>query len=133
MLQKYRENPWENWRDKDTVLYLVTSLASKGQTQRHGTTQTNQLVDLTSFATEHILPELQKDTGMCFINHLYVMVFVSVENTYVHICTNFMLVTYVNVLVVMIILCEYKWSRIYVCCRTSCSRVAVYCDPRLEV
>lgn len=63
MLQKYIENPWENWRDKDTVLYLVTSLASKGQTQRHGTTQTNQLVDLTSFATEHILPELQKDTG----------------------------------------------------------------------
>jgi hypothetical protein len=64
MLQKYIENPWENWRDKDTVLYLVTSLASKGQTQRDGTTQTNELVDLTSFATEHILPELQKDTGM---------------------------------------------------------------------
>jgi exportin-2 (importin alpha re-exporter) len=77
MLQKYRDNPWENWRDKDTVLYLVTSLASKGQTQRHGTTQTNQLVDLTTFATEHILPELQKDTGKCLINHLYVMVFVS--------------------------------------------------------
>lgn len=74
MLQKYIENPWENWRDKDTVLYLVTSLASKGQTQRHGTTQTNQLVDLTSFATEHILPELQKDTGMCLIKHLYIMV-----------------------------------------------------------
>lgn len=108
MLQKYIENPWENWRDKDTVLYLVTSLASKGQTQRHGTTQTNQLVDLTSFATEHILPELQKDTGMCLIKHLYVMVFMSFEKTCMYICTNCMLVTYFNVLVMMIILCEYK-------------------------
>jgi exportin-2 (importin alpha re-exporter) len=64
MLQKYRDDPWQNWRDKDTVLYLVTSLASKGQTQRHGITQTSQLVDLTSFTTEHVLPELQKDAGM---------------------------------------------------------------------
>ncbi|PNF40478.1 Exportin-2 [Cryptotermes secundus] len=63
MLQKYEEAPVQNWRDKDTVLYLVTSLASKGQTQRHGTTQTNQLVDLTSFTTEHVLPELQKDAS----------------------------------------------------------------------
>lgn len=63
MLQKYKENPWQNWRDKDTVLYLVTSLASKGQTERHGITQTSQLVDLTSFANEHVLPELQKDAG----------------------------------------------------------------------
>ncbi|XP_069676561.1 exportin-2 [Periplaneta americana] len=61
MLQSYKENPMQNWRGKDTVLYLVTSLASKGQTQRHGITQTSQLVDLNSFATEHILPELQKD------------------------------------------------------------------------
>jgi hypothetical protein len=108
MLQKYTENPWENWRDKDTVLYLVTSLASKGQTQRHGTTQTNQLVDLTSFATEHILPELQKDTGMCFIKRLYVTVFMSLEKTCIHICTNCMLVTCFNVLVMIIILCEHK-------------------------
>jgi hypothetical protein len=64
MLQKYKDSPWQNWRDKDTVLYLVTSLASKGQTQRHGITQTSQLVDLTSFTTEHVLPELQKDAGM---------------------------------------------------------------------
>lgn len=98
------ENPWENWRDKDTVLYLVTSLASKGQTQRHGTTQTNQLVDLTSLATEHILPELQKDTGTCLIKHLYVMVFMSFEKTCMRICTNCM---HFNVLV-MIILCVYK-------------------------
>ncbi|PSN33093.1 Exportin-2 [Blattella germanica] len=61
MLQNYKENPQQNWRSKDTALYLVTSLASKGQTQRHGITQISHLVDLSSFATEHILPELQKD------------------------------------------------------------------------
>lgn len=70
MLQKYEEAPLQNWRDKDTVLYLVTSLASKGQTQRHGTTQTNQLVDLTSFTTEHVLPELQKDACMYITNNI---------------------------------------------------------------
>ena len=63
MLQSYKENPQQNWRSKDTALYLVTSLASKGQTQRHGITQISQLVDLTSFSTEQILPELQKDDG----------------------------------------------------------------------
>ena len=65
MLQNYNENSQQNWRSKDTALYLVTSLASKGQTQRHGITQISQLVDLNSFSTEHILPELQKDDGEC--------------------------------------------------------------------
>ncbi|KDR18464.1 exportin-2 [Zootermopsis nevadensis] len=75
MLQKYKENPWQNWRDKDTVLYLVTSLASKGQTERHGITQTSQLVDLTSFANEHVLPELQKDA----VNTLPVLIADSIK------------------------------------------------------
>jgi hypothetical protein len=87
MLQKYKEAPMENWRDKDTVLYLVTSLASKGQTQRHGATQTNQLVDLISFTTEHVLPELHKDAGMCI--SYYVIVFLRIEeHACMHLCIN---------------------------------------------
>lgn len=59
MLQKYQENPSQNWRSKDAALYLVTSLASKGQTQKHGVTQSSELVDLFAFAEQHVLPELQ--------------------------------------------------------------------------
>lgn len=60
MIQRYGESPEQNWRSKDAALYLVTSLAAKGQTQKHGITQSSQLVDLNSFAQEHILTELQK-------------------------------------------------------------------------
>lgn len=60
MLQKYNENPTQNWRSKDAALYLVTSLAAKGQTEKHGVTQSSQLVNLTDFAAQHIIPELEK-------------------------------------------------------------------------
>ncbi|KAK7791230.1 hypothetical protein R5R35_001387 [Gryllus longicercus] len=60
MLQKYAENPSQNWTSKDAAVYLVTSLAAKGQTQRHGITQSSELVNLHEFASQHILPELQK-------------------------------------------------------------------------
>lgn len=63
MLQKYSENPGQNWRSKDAALYLVTSLAAKGQTEKHGVTQSSQLVNLTDFAAQHILPEMEKPDG----------------------------------------------------------------------
>jgi hypothetical protein len=88
MLQKYKEAPLQNWRDKDTALYLVTSLASKGQTQRHGTTQTNQLVDLNSFTTEHVLPELQKDAGMYIRNYVIVQSVSKMSFTALKACIN---------------------------------------------
>ena len=64
MLQKYSENPTQNWRSKDAALYLVTSLAAKGQTEKHGVTQSSQLVNLTDFSALHIIPELEKPDGM---------------------------------------------------------------------
>ncbi|XP_046736247.1 exportin-2 [Diprion similis] len=60
MLQNYAEKPTENWRSKDAALYLVTSSASKGQTQKHGVTQSSDLVSLPQFAVQHIEPELAK-------------------------------------------------------------------------
>ncbi|KAK3928644.1 Exportin-2 [Frankliniella fusca] len=60
MLLKYSENPTQNWRSKDAALYLVTSLAAKGQTEKHGVTQSSQLVNLTDFAAQNIIPELEK-------------------------------------------------------------------------
>ncbi|KAM3923511.1 exportin-2 isoform 1-T3 [Leptodactylus fuscus] len=59
MLQEYAKNPSVNWKHKDAAIYLVTSLASKAQTQKHGITQANELVNLTEFFISHILPDLK--------------------------------------------------------------------------
>lgn len=34
MLAEYAKNPGVNWKHKDAAIYLVTSLASKAQTQK---------------------------------------------------------------------------------------------------
>lgn len=60
MLSKYVENPKTNWRNKDTALYLVISLVSRGSTQKHGVTQTSQLVNISQFCQQQILPELER-------------------------------------------------------------------------
>ncbi|KAJ8681341.1 hypothetical protein QAD02_017128 [Eretmocerus hayati] len=66
MLQNYAAKPSENWRSKDAAIYLVTSSASKGQTQKHGVTQYSELVPLPDFAAQHIKPELEKpDVNEC--------------------------------------------------------------------
>jgi len=59
MLQQYNTNPKQNWKSKDAALYLVTSLATRAKTAKHGITQTNQLVDLQDFCNKHVIPELQ--------------------------------------------------------------------------
>lgn len=63
MLQNYAEKPAENWRSKDAAIYLITSSTSKGQTQKHGVTQSSDLVNLPQFAAQHIEPELAKMDG----------------------------------------------------------------------
>lgn len=60
MLTKYSEKPVENWRSKDAAVYLVTSLVSRGATQKHGVTQTSQLVSIPQFCQQHILTELER-------------------------------------------------------------------------
>uniref|UniRef100_A0A8C4HZ24 Exportin-2 n=1 Tax=Dicentrarchus labrax TaxID=13489 RepID=A0A8C4HZ24_DICLA len=59
MLSEYAKNPGENWKHKDAAIYLVTSLASKAQTQKHGITQANELVNLNEFFVNHILSDLK--------------------------------------------------------------------------
>jgi len=58
LLQQYAANPGTGWKMKDSAIYLVTSLAAKGQTQKHGITQVSQLVDTNDFFKNQILPEL---------------------------------------------------------------------------
>ncbi|CAH0717735.1 unnamed protein product, partial [Brenthis ino] len=60
MLNKYAESGGSAWVGKDTALFLVTSLASRGATQAAGVTKASPLVDLASFAANHVLPELQR-------------------------------------------------------------------------
>ena len=60
MLGIYNANPAQTWKSKDAAIYLVTSLATKAKTAKHGITKTNQLVDLVDFCRQHIIPELQK-------------------------------------------------------------------------
>ncbi|KAF3856376.1 hypothetical protein F7725_017099 [Dissostichus mawsoni] len=59
MLGEYAKSPGQNWKHKDAAIYLVTSLASKAQTQKHGITQANELVDLNEFFVNHILSDLK--------------------------------------------------------------------------
>ena len=62
MLSLYANDPVTNWKSKDAAIYLVTSLATKAKTAKHGITQTNQLVDLTDFCNKHIVQDLQNPT-----------------------------------------------------------------------
>ena len=64
MLSTYSAKPQECWRNKVAAIYLVTTLSAKGQTARHGATQINELVNITEFYQNHILPELQSNDGM---------------------------------------------------------------------
>lgn len=58
LLERYKADPKNNWRSKDTAIYLVTTLAAKGSTQKHGVTQASQLVPLPQFCQNDIIPEL---------------------------------------------------------------------------
>ena len=59
MLADYATNPQNKWRRKDAAIYLVTSLAVRAKTAKHGITQTNRLVDLAEFCATHVVPELR--------------------------------------------------------------------------
>lgn len=66
MLMKYTENPTQNWHSKDAALYLVISLVSRGATQRHGVTQTSQLVSVPQFCQQHVLQEIERPNGKLY-------------------------------------------------------------------
>ncbi|GLT84792.1 hypothetical protein SLE2022_030060 [Rubroshorea leprosula] len=56
LLASYATNPTVNWKDKDCAIYLVVSLATK---KAGGTSVSTDLVDVNSFFTSVIVPELQ--------------------------------------------------------------------------
>ncbi|GAA5843511.1 hypothetical protein JCM9279_000773 [Rhodotorula babjevae] len=62
-LQQYASSPQANWKSKDTAIFLLTSIATRGSTQQQGVTSTNALVDVIKFFSEHILADLQAAPG----------------------------------------------------------------------
>lgn len=73
MLGQYAINP-QNWRSKDAALFLVTTLASRGSTQRHGTTKISELVNLEEFTTMHVLPELANTNSEFKLHNAFITV-----------------------------------------------------------
>jgi len=80
MLENYNSNP-SQWKSKDAAMYLVTSLATRAKTAKHGITQTNELVNLSEFCGAHVIPELSQLANMAQLAIVkaacvkYVMVF----------------------------------------------------------
>ncbi|KAI0350026.1 Cse1-domain-containing protein [Trametes cingulata] len=62
-LNEYNANKAENWRAKDTAIYLLTAVATRGSTTQHGVTSTNALIDVVQFFSEHVFQDLQADPG----------------------------------------------------------------------
>lgn len=62
-LREYAANKAENWKAKDTAIYLLTAVATRGSTTQHGVTSTNTLVDIVKFFSEHVFQDLQADDG----------------------------------------------------------------------
>ncbi|KAG1888183.1 CAS/CSE protein [Suillus subluteus] len=52
-------NPAQNWKAKDSAIYLLTAVA----TEAHGVTSTNALVDVVKFFSEHVYQDLQASAG----------------------------------------------------------------------
>ncbi|KAI0648900.1 Cse1-domain-containing protein [Trametes meyenii] len=62
-LNEYTANKAENWRAKDTAIYLLTAVATRGSTTQHGVTSTNALIDVVQFFSDHVFQDLQADPG----------------------------------------------------------------------
>ncbi|BGP16685.1 hypothetical protein JCM10213_000398 [Rhodosporidiobolus nylandii] len=62
-LQQYAASPATAWKSKDTAIFLLTSIASRGSTAAQGVTATNALVDVIKFFSDHVLADLQAAPG----------------------------------------------------------------------
>jgi len=62
-LSEYQKYPKNNWRAKDTTIYLFSSIAAKGTaTASHGVKSTNRNVNVIEFFHKNIAADLVSDT-----------------------------------------------------------------------
>ncbi|KAJ7594086.1 CAS/CSE protein [Mycena floridula] len=59
-LGQYEANKAENWKSKDSAIYLLTAIATRGSTAQSGVTSTNALVDVIQFFSQHVYNDLQQ-------------------------------------------------------------------------
>lgn len=57
-LNDYSQNPANEWAKKDVVYFLVSALASKATTVKHGATATSQLINIADFYAQHVRNDL---------------------------------------------------------------------------
>ncbi|KAF9036301.1 CAS/CSE protein [Panaeolus papilionaceus] len=62
-LSEYNSNKAENWKAKDSAVFLLTAVATRGSTIQHGVTSTNSLVDVVKFFSDHVFEDLQAAAG----------------------------------------------------------------------
>jgi len=62
-LAEYAKNPAQNWRSKDTALFLFSAIAIKSSTATGGVTSTNILVDVCQFWTGNAQREFMERMG----------------------------------------------------------------------
>ncbi|EZF36381.1 Cse1-domain-containing protein [Trichophyton interdigitale] len=64
-LADYAKSPSDNWKSKDTAVYLYSSIAAKGvATTSHGVTTINSHVNITEFFQKNIASDLVAETGV---------------------------------------------------------------------
>ncbi|KAF2097453.1 putative chromosome segregation protein Cse1 [Rhizodiscina lignyota] len=62
-LQDYASNPAQNWKSKDTAVYLFSSIAAKGSTTTaHGVRDVNTHVNILDFFQQNIASDLTNDS-----------------------------------------------------------------------
>jgi len=76
-LSEYVKNPAQNWRSKDTALFLFSAIAIKSSTAQGGVTSTNILVDVCQFWNGNALQEFTEKTShpvlqADYIRYIYV-------------------------------------------------------------
>ncbi|ORZ08645.1 Cse1-domain-containing protein [Absidia repens] len=62
-LESYKTNPQQNWKDKNTAIFLLVAISARGATSQLGVTKTNALVDVVDFFSKNILSDLQSDVN----------------------------------------------------------------------
>ncbi|KAI8332444.1 Cse1-domain-containing protein [Chlamydoabsidia padenii] len=62
-LENYKTNPQQNWKDKNTAIFLLVAISARGATSQLGVTKTNSLVDIVDFFSKNILSDLQSDVN----------------------------------------------------------------------
>jgi exportin-2 (importin alpha re-exporter) len=58
-LETYNQSTSQNWKAKDTALYLITSLSAKTVTVQQGATSTNEYIQILPVFASHIIPDFE--------------------------------------------------------------------------